>query len=283
MRKAKSKKRRRWVSSLAFYFWQSLKSSVDKWLACAGLVAATLFLSVLPKAVADLPIPSLTSAVIDEVGLLNRRDADEIRQALIELNRRDVVQIQVAILTTLGDLSIEEASIRMVDAWKLGSKDRSNGILILLVPSERRVRIEVGRGLEGRIPDVVTKRIVSDQMTPLFRRGQYAAGIAAAIATIAELSGLEFSDRLKTSHDDWSTIFVILAIVFAFVLITTVFRRGPRGLGPGGWGRPTWGSGGSWDRGSSWGSGGGWGGGSSGGGWSGGGGSFGGGGASGSW
>jgi uncharacterized protein len=136
------------------------------------------------------PVPPLTGRVVDTAAWLtpDQRSALEERLARIEAQRGS----QIAILTVPSTLPepIEAYSIRVVDAWKLGRKGIDDGALILLARNDRTVRIEVGRGLEGVIPDAIAKRIVEEQMIPRFRQGEIAGGLEAAVAALdARLAG----------------------------------------------------------------------------------------------
>lgn len=184
-------------------------------------------------------------------------------------------QIQVLIIPTLDETPIEQAAIKIVEKWKLGTEKEDNGVLLIVALKERKIRIEVGQGLEGHIPDVVAKRIISDQIVPFFRKNNFSDGILVGVLLIARSidpnyniaievgqTNRHFSKNKRYSLGD-SALIIILFVLFGFL---SLFSRGRGGIWRGG-------------RGSSWG-GGGFGGG---GGWSGGGGGFSGGGSSGDW
>ncbi|WP_374029902.1 YgcG family protein [Bdellovibrio bacteriovorus] len=220
--------------------------------------------------------PPLSGPVIDEVGFLTRNDRQELMQLLYDFNRRGVAQVQVLIVPDLQGIPIEQASIEITDQWQLGDKKKDNGVLFLISAQERAMRIEVGQGLEGAIPDIYAKRIISDQVIPLFRAKRYSAGVVVGVHEILRLADKEFADEKQLQENDSKgggdiPVFVIIAIL---IIISILGRfgggRGRYYRGGGGWGGGTFGGGG-------WGSGGG------GGGWSGGGGGFSGGGASGNW
>lgn len=234
----------------------------------------SLFFSMSLIAHAEFKLPALTGPVIDEVGYLTRSDRQELMQLLYDFNRRGVAQVQVLIVSDLQGLPIEQASIEITDKWQLGDKKKDNGVLFLIAAQERAMRIEVGQGLEGAIPDITAKRIISDQVIPLFRAQRYSAGIVVGVHEILRLADKEFAAEKKldepTSKAGDIPIFVIIAILIIISLLGRFgggrghFYRGGGGWGGGGFG--------------------GWGGGSGGGGgWSGGGGGFSGGGASGNW
>lgn len=225
------------------------------------------------QAQAEFKVPALSGPVIDEVGYLTRSDRQELMQLLYDFNRRGKAQLQVLIVNDLQGYPIEEASIQVVDKWQLGEKKKDNGVLFLISAKERAMRIEVGQGLEGAIPDITAKRIISDQVIPLFRAKRYSAGIIIGVNEILTLADKEFADEKNLQREESGglgdiPVFVIFAVL---IVISLLGRFG------GGRGRYYHGGGG-------WGGGGGFGGsGGGGGGWSGGGGGFSGGGASGNW
>lgn len=227
---------------------------------------------------AEFQVPHLTGPVMDEVGLLTRSDERELAQLLYDFNRRGVAQVQVLIVPTLDGTPIEQASIQVTDKWQLGDKTKDNGILFLISANDRKMRIEVGQGLEGAIPDIYAKRIISDQVIPLFRAKKYSAGIVVGTHQILTLADKEFGqenhlDEKKTSEGGNLPIGIIILVL---IIISVLGRFG------GGRGRYYRGGGGFGGFGGGGFGGGGFGGGG-GGGWSGGGGGFSGGGSSGSW
>lgn len=212
-------------------------------------------------------VPALTGPVIDEAGILRDEDAQRLDAVLRDYNHQGKAQIQVYITSSLQGLEIEEASIQIAEQWKLGSAKTDNGILFLIAPHERRLRIEVGRGLEGTLPDVIAKRIIEDVVKPYFRNGQMSTGVVAGVSQILKYVDQEYADQhLPAPQDDedhgripgWLVILILLLIIGGGRFLP-FFWIGGGGFGGGGFG------------------------GGGGGGWSGGGGGFNGGGSSGSW
>ncbi|KYG70145.1 YgcG family protein [Bdellovibrio bacteriovorus] len=236
-----------------------------------------LFLS-LSVAQAKFNPPALTGPVIDEVGFLTRGDRQELMQLLYDFNRRGVAQVQVLVVPDLQGLPIEQASIEITDQWKLGDAKKDNGVLFLISAQERAMRIEVGQGLEGAIPDIYAKRIIADQVLPLFRSKRYSAGIVVGVHEILRLADKEFAEQngiteqASTEKSKGGGDIPIFVIIIVLIIISFLGRFG------GGRGRYYRGGGGGFG-----GFGGGGFGGGGGGGWSGGGGGFSGGGASGNW
>lgn len=203
-------------------------------------------------------VPSLEGPVIDEVGLLSRSAREQIAQNLFQLRQNNGPQIQVYITASLQGESTEQVAIQIFDQWKLGDAKKDNGILFLIAPNEKKMRIEVGRGLEGDIPDVIAKRIVSDVVSPFFKRKEFDFGVAQGVAALgqylnaspeqkAELQkNIESGDQSSDGHRGFGNGFIVLIIVgawillfifnpsFALYLLFSIFSGGGRGGGGGG-------------------------------------------------
>jgi uncharacterized protein len=228
-----------------------------------------LFFSLSPLlAFAEFEVPRLTGPVMDQVGLLTRSDERELTQLLYDFNRRGVAQVQVLIVPSLEGMPIEQATIQITDKWKLGDEKKDNGVLFLVSTQERAMRIEVGQGLEGAIPDIYAKRIISDQVIPLFRSKKYSTGIVVGTHQILALADKEFGQEKNLDVEESKGSNLPAGIIILVLIIISILGRfgGGRGRyygGGGGFGGGGFGGGG--------------------GGWSGGGGGFSGGGASGNW
>lgn len=157
-------------------------------------ICVRAFLSVLALLVAssagaaEFEIPPLRSAVTDRAGILAPATRQQIESALQQLQRVGGTQLAVLTLPDLAGLTIEQASIQIAESWKLGSKDGDNGVLLLVAPNERKVRIEVGQGLEGSLTDAYSKRIIDEGITPLFKEGDMNGGITFGVYQIARIT-----------------------------------------------------------------------------------------------
>ncbi len=140
---------------------------------------------------AELEVPPLRSAVTDLAGVLSPTTRQQLESALRVLQQAGGTQLAVLTLPDLGDLTIEQASIRIVDQWKLGSEEADDGVLLLVAMKERKVRIEVGQGLEGVLTDAYAKRIIDEAITPLFRAGDIDGGITVGVYQIARITNPE--------------------------------------------------------------------------------------------
>jgi uncharacterized protein len=137
---------------------------------------------------ADLQaVPQLTGPVVDQAGMLQPAQAMQLDQRLRQFSQAHGSQIAVLIVQTTQPESIEQYSIRVFDAWKLGRKDANDGILILVAAQDRKLRIDAGYGLEGAIPDAVAKRIVMEVIAPKLRGGDAYGGLLAGVEQIEKL------------------------------------------------------------------------------------------------
>jgi uncharacterized protein len=251
-----------------------------------GLVAAGVLLAGLASARAEVAVPPLKAHVTDLTGTLSASQLRDLDSRLSEFERGKGSQIAVLMLPSTQPETIEEYSIRVADAWKIGRARVDDGAILVVAKNDRKLRVEVGRGLEGAIPDAIAKRVVSDVITPHFRSGDYYGGIAAGTGALMKLIEGEPlpSPRAASGASDRGfdllTMAVLIAavLIFGFIGVLFAFAAGsPRSRGWSSGSRGGWSTGG-WSGGDF--GGGGFGGG---GGFSGGGGGFGGGGASGSW
>ena len=256
-------------------------------------MASTLWRSVLsglallafigPAAAVEPSYPQLTGRVVDDADLLSAADIAELDAGLKALEDKSSDQVVVVTLPSLQGFTIEDFGYQLGRRWGIGTKEKDNGVILIVAPNERKVRIEVGRGLEPLLTDAMSNVIINGAILPRFRSGDYAGGIKEGVKGIElVLTGdaAELAERVKGRRDaddpkiDWLLVLFWTIIILWFIWVTwrstqrqaygrrggPVFFPGP-GSGGGGW------SGGS----------------GGGGGFSGGGGSFGGGGSSGSW
>jgi uncharacterized protein len=137
---------------------------------------------------ADLQqIPPLTARVTDTTGTLDASQKQTLETGLAALEQRKGAQLAVLMVPTVKPEEIEQYSIRVVDAWKLGRKQVDDGVLLIIAKNDHRVRIEVGRGLEGAIPDAANARIIREYITPKFRAGDFFGGIVDATDALTKL------------------------------------------------------------------------------------------------
>lgn len=134
-------------------------------------------------------LPALTGRVVDQAGILSPEEEESLTRKLESIENETSVQFVIATIPSLEGEPIEDYSIRLAEAWKIGQAGLDNGAIILVVPSERRIRIEVGYGLEPVIPDGLAGRIIRERISPAFRAENYYQGLLEAV------EGLELAAR----------------------------------------------------------------------------------------
>lgn len=257
-----------------------------------ALAAAILLTLLIALPAFAQSFPPLSGRVVDQAKLLSAAQAAELDAKLAGLERQSGRQMVVATVASLEDHPIEDYGYRLGRAWGLGDKKANDGLILLVAPNERKVRIEVGYGLEPIVTDALSSVIIQRQILPRFKAGDMPGGIAAGAEALVQLLQLPpdqaqaqaaklVSEDREDRESGFPVSLVIWIVVLLFIFGSSIANRlggGRRyrgGRGP----VVIWGGGSDWGGGS----GGGWGGGGGGGGWGGGGGSFGGGGSSGSW
>jgi uncharacterized membrane protein YgcG len=134
---------------------------------------------------ADVAVPPLSGRVVDQTGTLSSADVASLTQTLKNLEARKGSQVAVLIVPTTAPETIEQFSIRVAEAWKIGRKKIDDGALLVIAKNDRKLRIEVGYGLEGALNDVTAQRIIDEVITPRFRNGDFAGGISAGVGRAA--------------------------------------------------------------------------------------------------
>jgi uncharacterized protein len=147
----------------------------------AGFLALLLCWAFAVPATADVAVPPLTGRVVDQTGTLSNDEIARLTQTLQGLELRKGSQIAVLIVPTTVPENIEQFSIRVAEAWKIGRKKIDDGALLVIAKDDRKLRIEVGYGLEGALTDITSQRIIDEIITPKFRSGDFAGGISAGV------------------------------------------------------------------------------------------------------
>jgi len=246
----------------------------------AGLAAFVAVLWI-GAALAAANFPPLTGRVVDAAGVLSPVAKADLERKLAALEQKSGIQLVVATVPSLGGEEIEPYANALFRAWRLGEAKKNNGVLLLIAPKERRVRIEVGYGLEGTLTDAVSSLIIANAMAPRFKAGDFDGGVARGVDDIitalttdsAEWKPKPADVRAERDASLLDSLAPLLVFLFILFVLSRLRRRGggnvvfmPMGMGGGFSGGGGFGGGGF-----------------SGGGFSGGGGSSGGGGASGGW
>ncbi|NBS16810.1 MAG: YgcG family protein [Gammaproteobacteria bacterium] len=146
-----------------------------------------LLLSGFKPVVAETPIPELKERITDLTGSLTATDKETLDQSLKALEANKGAQIAILILESTLPETIEQTSIRVADQWKIGRKGIDDGVIVIIAKQDRTLRIEVGRGLEGVIPDAMAKRIIAEDMVPLLKEGHMAGALQKGVGSISHL------------------------------------------------------------------------------------------------
>lgn len=168
-------------------------------------------------------LPALKGYVNDYAGLLTPARTAALEQALSDFERSDSTQIVVLTVPNLGGEDIESFSIRVAEAWKIGQQGIDNGVILLVARDERKVRIEVGRGLEGKLTDLVSGRIIRGEITPRFKSGDFDGGVVAGVTAIAAVVKGEYQanprdlQQGKKGAPPLFTLLVFLAVAAVFL------------------------------------------------------------------
>ncbi len=164
---------------------------------------------------ADVAVPPLSARVIDLTGTLSGDAVNRLEGELAAFEAKKGSQIAVLIVPTTQPEDIEQYGIRVADAWQLGRKGIDDGAILLVAKNDRAVRIEVGRGLEGALPDVTANRILTEIITPHFKTGDYDGGVQAGIdRMLAVINGepLPEPDRKWERHTDFGNLLPLLLV-----------------------------------------------------------------------
>lgn len=187
-----------------------------------------LFISLLSIA-ADIRLPSATDWIVDEANILSTSTMNNLRRYREELKQKTGAEIAIVTVISLQNYPIEEYSIRLAEKWKVGQKDKDNGVILLVALNERRVRIEVGYGLEGIIPDGRAGDIIRNNILPAFRNNDYNKGVFEGALTIMGLVAQEYNvvlegmpEKYYSQHNGSSANDLFSGIITLIILISLV-------------------------------------------------------------
>ena len=186
-------------------------------LLCAGLAALAA------------GFPALTGRIVDQANIIAPATRSALEQRLADLEAKSGIQLVVATVTSLEGEEIEPYANELFRAWKLGEKTKNNGVLLLVAPTERRVRIEVGYGLEGTLTDALSKVIIANAIAPRFREGDFGGGISRGvddIITVLTTDASEWQQRPSLRLDnqqsvdlaDWLLIVGLIGLLAALAV-----------------------------------------------------------------
>ena len=195
------------------------------------LATVSIFLVLGSGLTQALDVPVLKARVNDYAGLLTPSTTSRLEQALLEFEKSQSTQIVVLTVNSLQGESLEDFSMQVAEAWKVGQEDLDNGAILLIAKKERKIRIEVGYGLEGSLTDMLSGRIIRDTMVPAFKSGNFDQGVANGVAAMMAVVKGEYqaqpSQKQPRGRD--SSVSFVPFIVFIFLI--TQLGRVRRGLG----------------------------------------------------
>ena len=177
-------------------------------------------------ALALVAVPPLSDRVVDQTGTLTAGDIASLTQALKDLETRKGSQVAVLIVPTTDGEAIEQYALRVAEAWKIGRKKIDDGALLVIAKNDRRLRIEVGYGLEGALTDATTKRIIDEDITPKFKAGDFGGGVAAGIDKMVRIVNGEKLPEPEPPHWQDSQSFNPEDLFNPFLIIPAIFFGG---------------------------------------------------------
>ncbi len=200
-----------------------------------ALIALVTFLLLLPAFALDFP--ALSGRVVDEAGILDQATRTALTDKLAALEAKTTDQLVVVTLKSLQGTSVEDFGVQLGRRWQIGQKDKNNGVLLVVAPNERKVRVEVGYGLEGTLTDAISRLIIENSIIPRFRASDFPGGINRGVDDIIQVltgDAEEWKQRAAKRPDTvsqspstqsdsiWPTIWVVLGIVVVILLCATL-------------------------------------------------------------
>jgi uncharacterized protein len=193
-----------------------------------SLVASAQIEKVIPQR------PNPPRLVNDFTGTLTSEQVTALENKLVAYDDSTSTQVAVVIIPTTGDYSVEEVGLKIIRDWGVGGKEHSNGVVLLIAKDDRKIRIEVGYGLEGAIPDVTAKSIIDNDLTPNFRDGNYYRGIDQATDNIIKAAAGEYKAPAGYNNNKSKGISIGRIIFWLIIIFFILGGLGSRGGGGGG-------------------------------------------------
>ena len=182
------------------------------------LFSVFLLLTVLSSTALALEAPPLKGRINDRAGMLSPAAVQSLERRLAAFEQETTTQVVLLTVPSLEDETIEGYAIKVGEAWKIGQKDKGNGVILLLAKKERKIRIEVGTGLQGVLPDITASQIIRGSIAPQLRSGNVDAGIAAGLeaimaATKGEFKATAADKKAAKKKKSGSGLFIVLLLV----------------------------------------------------------------------
>lgn len=181
-------------------------------------LVAFLFI-IIPFSAGALDVPQLKGRVNDYASILSPETAQKLDTALSAIESSDSTQIVVLTIPSLEGEVLEEFSIKVAEAWKIGQNNLDNGVILLVSKNDRKLRIEAGRGLEGKLTDLISGRIIRSEIIPKFKEGDFNGGIEAGINAIVSVVRGEYkSSETNTGRKESGKNPIFTLLIFLFVI-----------------------------------------------------------------
>jgi len=198
---------------------------------CAAALLVVLLASLTAISVAALDVPRLKGHVNDYAGMLSPASVRQLETLLTDFEQKESTQIALLTVPSLAGDSLEDFSIRVAEAWKIGQKEPDNGAILLIAKADRKIRIEVGFGLEGRLTDLLAGRIIRNVIAPHFKAGAFDQGIAAGIAAMIDAVQGEFSAAESPPPSRPKQTGIPLLPLLAILFLINALGRASRTIG----------------------------------------------------
>lgn len=201
----------------------------------ALIIFCLICFTFLRVAAQDIPKrPNPPRLVNDLANQLSASEEAQLEQKLVAYNDSTSSQIVVVIVPTTGDYPLADYALKLGREWGVGQKDKDNGIVLLWAPTDRKVYISTGYGLEGAIPDAIAKRIISQVITPKFKNNQFYEGLDEGVDMIFKYATGEYKADPKQANDDESSSPLLIFVIIFVVIMIFMFRNRNNGGGRGG-------------------------------------------------
>ena len=187
---------------------------------------------------AELQLPALSSPVMDMAGFLTEAERKDLSELAYEINTNNGPQITIMTVNDMQDYPIEEFSIRVAEKWQLGTKEKDNGLLVIIAKAERQMRIEVGNGIEGEVTDFDTTKYTKELFPQYFKNGQFHAGLRIFMEDMAAKFNIKLNEggnrivrRAPQRAANKSGNFIIMAILGVLAFGSMLFNKRPMARG----------------------------------------------------
>lgn len=190
-----------------------------------SITVITFFIK--PLCAYSLQIPALRGYVNDYADMISPAVEKQIEKELEDFEKSDSTQIVILTIPSLEGETLEDFSIRVADEWKIGQKHKDNGVILLVAKNDRKIRIEVGRGLEGRLTDLLAGRIIDLVIKPRFKRGDFDGGFLAGISAIIDATRGEFKSEDSRDNNrvpEYLPLFIAVILFFWITLMRLLYK-----------------------------------------------------------